>query len=170
MTKRSSVPVPDWNMPRRRGGHTTAVTIGGERFRLTASSQEDGTLGEIAIAWGKHGTATAGLIDAYAVAITAGLEHGVPLADLLRPGLGLRFAPGGHTDDPEIPQVRSAADYFSRRLAIDWMPRAERSALGILTFSERATVAARRGDQELRLHMYSVPVPPPAAVAVALVL
>jgi len=170
MTKGSGVQVPDWNMLRRRGAHTTTVTIDGERFRLTASSREDGTLGEIAITWGKHGTETAGLMDAYAVAITAGLEHGVPLADLLRPGLGLRFAPGGNTDDPEIPQVGSAADYFSRRLAIDWLPRAERAALGILTLSERAAVAARRGDQELRLHMYSVPVPVPPAVAVALVL
>jgi hypothetical protein len=170
MTKESGVQVLDWNMLRRRGGHTTTVTIGGERFRLTASGREDGTLSEIAITWGKHGTGTAGLMDAYAVAITAGLEHGVPLADLLRPGLGLRFAPDGNTDDPEIPQVGSAPDYFSRRLAVDWLPRAERAALGILTLSERAAVASRRGDQELRLHMDSVPVPVPPAVAVALVL
>lgn len=162
--------VPDWNMPRRRGGHTVTVTIGGERFRLTASGRADGTLVEIAIDWGKHGTGTAGLMDAYAIALTSGLEHGVPLADLLRPSLGLRFAPCGNTDDPEIPRVRSAADYFSRRLAIDWLPRAERTALGILTSGERVAVAAPRGRQALGLHTYSVPVSPPAAVAVALVL
>lgn len=173
MAKESDVQVPDWNMPRRRGGHITSVTICGERFRLTASSREDGTLGEIAIDWGKHGTETAGLMDAYAIAITAGLEHGVPLADLLRPGIGLRFAPGGTTDDPEIPRVRSAADYFSRRLAIDWLPRAERAALGILTLSERVAIAAPQvgaDAQVLGLHTYSVPDWAPAPVAAPLAL
>lgn len=128
---------PDWNVPAPRSavswrrGHTTTVTIGGERFRLTASGNEDGTLGEITIGWGKHGSGTAGLMDAYATAITAGLHHGVPLADLLRPGLGLGFAPAGNTDDPEIPRVRSVADYLSRRLAIDWLPWPDRVALGV---------------------------------------
>jgi ribonucleoside-diphosphate reductase alpha chain len=130
------VQVLDRSRPKLRGGHTTTVTIGGERFLLIASGQDDGTLREITIGWGRIGTGAAGLMDAYAAAITAGLEHGVPLADLLRPGLGLRFAPGGSTDDPEIPRVRSVADYFSRRLAIDWLTSDDRAAL----FS-----AARRG-------------------------
>jgi hypothetical protein len=132
------------NMPRRRRGHTTTVTIGAERFSLAATEHGDGTLGEVRIGCGKHGSGIAGLMDAYATAITAGLQHGVPLADLLRPGLGLRFAPGGSTDDPEIPRVRSAADYFSRRLAIDWLPDADRAALGVRTVVERV---ARAVDQ-----------------------
>lgn len=132
------------SMPRRRGGHTTTVTIGGERFSLTATERADGTLGEVLIGWGKHGTGTAGLMDAYAAAISAGLQHGVPLADLLRPGLGLRFAPDGSTDDPEIPRASSAVDYLSRRLAIDWLPHADRAALGVLTIGERVARAASR--------------------------
>jgi hypothetical protein len=112
-------------------GYTAAVTIGGERMRLTASGRDDGTLAEIAVRWGKHGSTAAGLADAYASAVTAGLEHGVPLADLLRSGLGLRFPPGEATDDPEIPRARSAVDYVARRLAIDWLPFAEQAALGI---------------------------------------
>ncbi len=122
---------PDWNTPRRGSGHTTWVTIDGERLRLTASGRGDGTLSGIVVGWGKYGTATAGLMDAYATAITAGIEHGVPLAALLRPGLGLRFAPCGSTDDPDIPRTRSAVDYLSRRLAIDWLPGDERAALDI---------------------------------------
>jgi hypothetical protein len=129
------------NLARRHSGHTTTVTIGGERFGLTASERADGTLGEVRIGWGKHGTGTAGLMDAYATALSAGLEHGVPLADLLRPGLGLRFAPDGSTDDPEIPRARSLVDYISRRLAIDWLPYADRAALGVLTVGERAARA-----------------------------
>jgi ribonucleoside-diphosphate reductase alpha chain len=120
----------------RRRGHTTSATIGGERFRLFATERADGTLSEVCIGYGKHGSSIAGLMDSYATAISAGLQHGVPLADLLRPGLGLCFAPGGSTDDPEIPRARSAVDYFSRRLAIDWLPYADRAALGVLTIGE----------------------------------
>jgi hypothetical protein len=136
------MPEPDQgNMSCRRRGHTTSATIGGERFSLTATERADATLGEVRIGCGKYGSGIAGLMDAYATAISAGLQHGVPLADLLRPGLGLRFAPGGSTDDPEIPRARSAVDYFSRRLAIDWLPDADRAALGVLTISERVARA-----------------------------
>jgi hypothetical protein len=120
-----NVQEPDQRVfPRRRRGHTTTVVIGGERFSLVATERGDGSLGEVRIGCGKHGSDIAGLMDAYATAISAGLQHGVPLADLLRPGLGLCFAPGGSTDDPEIPRVRSMVDYFSRRLAVDWLPDA----------------------------------------------
>jgi ribonucleoside-diphosphate reductase alpha chain len=131
-------------MSGRRRGHTTSATIGGERFSLTVTKRADATLCEVRIGCGKYGSGIAGLMDAYATAISAGLQHGVPLADLLRPGLGLCFAPGGSTDDPEIPRVRSAVDYFSRRLAIDWLPEADRNALGVRTIGERA---ARAVDQ-----------------------
>lgn len=112
-------------------GHTIAVTIGGERFSLTASRGEDGMLGEVSIRWGKHGSSGAGLMDTYAIALSAALQHRVPLPDLLRPGLGVRFAPGGRTDDADIPAVGSVVDYISRRLAIDWLPAPERAALGL---------------------------------------
>jgi ribonucleoside-diphosphate reductase alpha chain len=129
------------NMSCRRRGHTMSATIGGERFSLTATERADGNLCDVRIGCGKYGSDIAGLMDAYATAISAGLQHGVPLADLLRPGLGLCFAPGGSTDDPEIPRARSAVDYFSRRLAIDWLPDADRAALGVLTISERVARA-----------------------------
>ena len=118
-------------MPRRRSGHTTAVAIGPERFYLTANQRDDGSLGEVFVQWGKHGSSGAGLASSYAVALSVGLAHRVPLADLIRPGLGQFFQPNGPTDDPEIPRVLSAVDYIARRLAIDWLPPAERADLGI---------------------------------------
>ena len=130
------------DLPRRRGGHTTAVTIDGERFTLTANESADGSLGEVFIRHGKQGTAGAGLLDSYAIALSAGLRHGVPLADLLRPGLGVSFVPNGHTDDPEIPRARSVVDYVARRLAIDWLPRARRVP-GPPPSSDRAHRGAR---------------------------
>lgn len=124
-------------MPRRRIGHTTAVTIGSERLYLTANQRDDGSLGEVFIHWGKHGTSSAGLVSTYAIALSMGLRHHVPLAELIRPGLDQDFMPNGHTDDPEIPTVRSAVDYVARRLAIDWLPDHDRAALGVLTRTER---------------------------------
>jgi len=131
------VSVVQWKMARRRVGHTTAVTIGAECFHLIANQGDDGSLGEVFIHWGKHGTSSAGLTNAYAVALSMGLRHRVPLPELIRPGLGQDFRPNGRTDDPEIPRVRSAVDYVARRLAIDWLPYADRAALGVFTLSER---------------------------------
>ena len=125
-------------MPRRRSGHTTAVTIGAERFYLTANQSGDGSLGEVFIHWGKHGTSSAGLVSTYAIAFSMGLAHRVPLAELIQPGLDQYFLPNGRTDDPEIPRVWSAVDYIARRLAIDWLPYSERAALGVYTLAERS--------------------------------
>jgi len=113
------VAVVQRHMPHRRSGHTTTFTIGPERFCLTANQGEDGSLGEVFLHWGKHGTSGAGLVNSYAIALSVGLQHHVPLPDLIRLGLDQWFVPHGHTDDPEIPRVRSAVDYIARRLAID---------------------------------------------------
>lgn len=145
------------HMPRRRSGHTTAVTIGAERFYLTANQRDDGSLGEVFIHWGKHGTSSAGLVSTYAIALSMGLQHRVPLAELIRPGLDQHFMPNGRTDDPEIPEVWSAVDYIARRLAIDWLPYRDRAALGVHTLAERilmtsasaASTAARACRQAL---------------------
>jgi len=126
---------------RRRDGLTTTVTIGGEQFILVANQRADRTLGEVLIRSGKHGGSGAGLLDSYATALSVGLAYQVPLADLLRSGLDLHFAPSGHTDDPDIPRVRSVADYLARRLAIDWLPYPERAALGVYTLTERVALA-----------------------------
>jgi len=138
--------------PRHRSGHTITVTIGAERFCLTANQRDDGSLGEVFIHWGKHGSSAAGLVSSYAVVLSLGLQHQVPLADLIRPGLDQFFVPHGHTDDPEIPQVRSAVDYIARRLAIDWLSYDERAGLGVYTLTERVQRASTWiAASELRL-------------------
>ena len=129
-------------MSQRRSGHTTTVTIDTERFWITANQRADGSLGEVFIHWGKHGGSGAGLAQTYAIALSLGLEHQVPLADLVRAGLGQFFVPNGDTDDPDIPRVRSAVDYIARRLAIDWLPYPDRAALGVYTLSERVQRAS----------------------------
>ena len=149
------------HMPRRRTGHTTSVTIGGERFYLTANGREDGTLGEVFIQWGKQGQTPAGLMDLYSIALSVALQHGVPLLDLVHQGLDLYFVPNGHTDDPQIPRARSVVDWAARRLAIDWLPYEVRAAEGIFTVDERVTAA---GDwlaaEAARLPFTQAAVPP----------
>lgn len=124
------------HMPRRRDGHTTAVTIGHERFYLTANAGENGSLGEVFLRWGKQGTTCAGLMEMYGLALSVGLQHGVPLIDLVHQLLDLHFVPFGDTDDPDLPYVRSPFDWLGRRLAIDWLTRSERAAEGIYTADE----------------------------------
>lgn len=153
------------HMPRVRSGHTTAVTIDGARFYLTANGREDGTLGEVFIQWGKQGMTVAGLMDIYAIALSVGLQHGVPLVDLVRPGLGMYFVPTGHTDDPEIPRVRSVVDYFSRRLAIDWLPYAERATLEVFTISELVEQASTEWGVAPEPYLPSVQARPVSPVA-----
>ena len=85
-------------MPRRRAGHTTTVTLGGERFYVTANARDDSTLGEVFIQWGKQGTSSAGLVDIYAIAWSVALQHGVPLVELIRCNLDLYFVPNGCTN------------------------------------------------------------------------
>jgi len=147
-------------LPRRRSGHTITVTIGAERFCLTANQRHDGSLGEVFVHWGKHGTSAAGLVTGYAVALSLGLQHRVPLADLIRPGLDQFFVPNGHTDDPDIPRVRSAVDYIARRLAIDWLPYPERAGLGVYTLTERVQRAStwiEASERHLRRTQTSFP-------------
>ena len=154
-------------MPRRRIGHTTAVTIGSERFYLTANQRDDGGLGEVFIHWGKHGTSSAGLVSTYAIALSMGLRHRVPLPELIRPGLDQEFMPNGHTNDPEIPRVRSAVDYVARRLAIDWLPYPERAALGVFTLAEHVRrlelAAALIQPVALKVNIFSATMRAPSA-------
>jgi len=128
-------------MPRKRVGHTTSVTIGGEQFTLTANGHGDGRLGEVFLTCGKQGHTLTGLTDAYATALSEGLQRGVPLIELVRQGLDMHFVPHGRTDDPDFPRVRSVIDWAARRLAADWLPFEIRAAAGILTLGERMRAA-----------------------------
>ncbi|MBP2707773.1 hypothetical protein JOL79_28735 [Microbispora sp. RL4-1S] len=135
-------------VPRRRQGRTTQVTISGEDITLIATADDDGLLADVAIHWGKHGTATSGLMDMYALAVTIAVRHHVPLTELVAEHRSMYFAPSGATDDPDLPVVRSPIDWVVRRLALDWLPYAERTQLGVLTLQERLGVAQEHLDAE----------------------
>jgi hypothetical protein len=129
-------------MPRVRSGTTTSFQVAGTEFFVTANGQTDGTLGEVFAKFGKEGSTTAGLMDLLSIAISLGLQHGVPIETYVSKFKDIRFEPMGMTDDPEIPDVASVGDYLARRIALDWLPFDTRKALGILTTEEEASLPA----------------------------
>ena len=85
----------------------------------------------------KQGSTLSGVMDAFSIAVSLGLQHGVPLATFVRKYTNMRFEPAGITDDGELRLASSLVDYIFRRLALDYLPYDERIELGIVSTSER---------------------------------
>jgi ribonucleoside-diphosphate reductase alpha chain len=124
-----------------------SFTVGGAEGYLTAGSYPDDGLGEIFVKLGKQGSTLAGVMDAFSMSISVGLQHGIPLEFYVSKFSNLRFEPAGMTDDPDIRIATSVMDYLFRRLALDYLPHDKRSQLGILSADERsAEVEATYGN------------------------
>jgi len=104
---------------------------------MTASTYPDDGVGEVFLKLGKQGSTLAGVMDAFSVAISVGLQYGIPLESYAAKFTNMRFEPAGITDDPDIRMASSVMDYIFRRLALDHLPFEQRSELGILTTAER---------------------------------
>ncbi|HEX2297706.1 MAG TPA: hypothetical protein VHH34_04175 [Pseudonocardiaceae bacterium] len=129
-------------MPRSRHGTTASFEIAGTEFVVIANANEDGSLGEVFTRFGKEGSTTAGLMDLLSIAISLGLQHGVPLQTFVAKFKDQRFEPMGLTDDPDIPNAASVGDYLARRLAHDWLDADARARLDLLTPVEEAALPA----------------------------
>lgn len=133
-------------LPKKRPSQTVSFTVGGAEGYLTAGSYPDDGLGEIFVKLGKQGSTLAGVMDAFSMSISVGLQHGIPLEFYVSKFSNLRFEPAGMTDDPDIRIATSVMDYLFRRLALDYLPYEKRSQLGILSADERsAEVEANYG-------------------------
>ncbi|MFA7264839.1 MAG: vitamin B12-dependent ribonucleotide reductase [Candidatus Nanopelagicales bacterium] len=125
-------------LPARRNGLTTSFEVGGASGYLTSSDTEDGQLGEIFLKLGKQGSTLAGVMDAFSIAVSIGLQYGIPLESFVDKFTGMQFEPRGMTSDPDIRLSSSVLDYVFKRLAVDYLSRDQREALGVLSMSERA--------------------------------
>lgn len=125
-------------LPKRRPSQTTSFAVGGAEGYLTASAYDDGQLGEIFLKFGKQGSTLAGVMDAFSIAVSIGLQYGVPLETYVEKFTNLRFEPAGMTDDPDVRMAQSIMDYVFRRLALDHLDFDTRSFMGIHTAAERA--------------------------------
>ena len=134
-------------LPKKRPGETVSFSVAGAEGYLTASSYPDDGLGEVFLKMSKQGSTLAGVMDAFSIAISIGLQYGVPLETWVSKFTNMRFEPAGMTDDPDIRMVTSVMDYIFRRLALDFLPYERRAELGIFTAEERA--AQLRADAGL---------------------
>ncbi|MDQ1742924.1 MAG: ribonucleoside-diphosphate reductase alpha chain, partial [Pseudonocardiales bacterium] len=125
-------------LPKKRPSETVSFTVGGAEGYLTASSYPDDGLGEVFLKMSKQGSTLAGVMDAFSVAISIGLQYGVPLETFVTKFTNMRFEPAGMTDDSDIRMAASVMDYIFRRLALDFLPQERRAELGIFTAEERA--------------------------------
>ena len=124
-------------LPKSRISRTTSFTVGGAEGYMTSGAHDDGELGEIFLKLGKQGSTLAGVMDAFSIAVSIGLQYGVPLETYVSKFTNLRFEPAGLTDDPDVRMSQSLMDYVFRRLALDYLPFEARQAMGIFSAEER---------------------------------
>jgi ribonucleoside-diphosphate reductase alpha chain len=124
-------------LPRSRRSRTFEFRVADCKGFVTVGEYADGRPGELFIRVSKQGSTLAGIMDAFAIAISHGLQYGVPLRAFVEPFTNMRFEPAGITDDPDIRFASSIMDYLFRRLALDYLSPEERAELNILSVGER---------------------------------
>ncbi|MCY1057141.1 vitamin B12-dependent ribonucleotide reductase [Nannocystis sp. SCPEA4] len=113
-------------MPDRRGGYTQKATIGGHKVYIHTGEYQDGTLGEIFIGMHKEGAAFRSLMNCFAIAISLGLQYGVPLEEYVDAFVFSRFEPAGPVvGNSRIKMSTSIIDYIFRELAVTYLDRNE---------------------------------------------
>lgn len=111
-------------LPDRRAGYTQKSRIGNHKIYLRTGEYEDGTLGEIFLDMHKEGAAFRSMTNCFAIAISLGLQHGVPLEEYVDAFLFTRFEPNGIVQgNPHIKMTTSIIDYIFRELAITYLGR-----------------------------------------------
>src|SRR4051812_21541207 len=138
-------------MPKERQSITHKFSVGGHEGYITAGKYEDGTVGEIFLTdVGKEGSTIKGMMNAFATAMSIGLQYGVPLETFVEKFAYMRFEPEGYTGNPEVPFAKSMPDYIVRWMAARFCSTDVHEQMGILTPEVRARKAAQealmRGD------------------------
>ena len=111
-------------LPKRRHGFTQEARIGGHKVFLRTGEYEDGTVGEVFIDMHKEGAAFRSIMNCFAIAVSMGLQYGVPLEDLVDQFTFTRFEPQGRVDGHEnIRACTSVVDYVFRVLGIEYCSR-----------------------------------------------
>jgi len=135
-------------LPSVRPSTTRSYQVGDAEGYITAGSYPDDGLGEIFLKTSKQGSTLSGVMDAFAIAVSIGLQYGVPLESFVSKFINMKFEPSGMTNDADIRFATSLVDYVFRRLALDYLPIEQREALGIRSIDERkATVAAEAAEK-----------------------
>ncbi|MEE2883118.1 MAG: vitamin B12-dependent ribonucleotide reductase [Planctomycetota bacterium] len=111
-------------LPHRRGGYTQKAIVGGHKVYLRTGEYEDGSIGEIFLDMHKEGAAFRSLMNNFAICVSLGLQHGVPLEEFVEAFTFTRFEPNGIVQgNRTIKMATSVIDYIFRELAINYLGR-----------------------------------------------
>jgi ribonucleoside-diphosphate reductase alpha chain len=113
-------------LPKKRKGFTQEARVGGQKIYLRTGEYEDGELGEVFIDMAKEGAALRSLMNCFAISLSLGLQHGVPLAEYVNAFTFMRFEPQGRVQDhPNIKFSTSVVDYVFRVLGMEYLGRTD---------------------------------------------
>jgi ribonucleoside-diphosphate reductase alpha chain len=128
-------------LPSSRPARTVSFSVGEAEGYITAGEYPDDGIGEIFLKVSKQGSTLSGVMDAFAIAVSLGLQYGVPLEAFVSKFVNMRFEPSGITKDPDIRFGSSLVDYVFRKLALEYLPADKRAGLGIQSIDERKEYA-----------------------------
>ena len=151
---------PRFLLPARRDGYTQEARIGGHKVYLRTGEYEDGTLGEVFIDLAKEGATLRGILSCFAIAVSKGLQYGVPLEEFVDTFTFQTFEPRGMVEGhPNIKMANSIVDYVFRALGVEYL-QARRPGPGPAEPRRRAPRAAkghgRRGRRPARAERSAV--------------
>ena len=112
-------------LPAKRRGFTQKAKINGQALFLRTGEYNDGTLGEIFIDMAKEGATMRSMLNCFAIAISIGLQYGVPLEEYVEKFVFTRFEPAGMVDHPNIKTTTSIIDFMFRSLAYEYLGRTD---------------------------------------------
>jgi len=117
---------PRFRLPARRDGYTQEARVGGHKVFLRTGEYDDGTLGELFIDLAKEGATLRGILSCFAIAVSKGLQYGVPLEEFVDTFTFQTFEPRGMVEDhPNIKMSNSIIDYVFRALGVEYLSRDE---------------------------------------------
>ena len=131
-------------LPAVRPAKTISFSVGESEGYITAGEYPDDGIGEIFLKVSKQGSTLAGLMDAFSIAVSVGLQYGMPLANYVQKFVNMRFEPSGITNDKDIRFASSLMDYIFRRFSGDRVPAAG-AARGARDQVHRGTQGRDRG-------------------------
>ncbi|HXO77302.1 MAG TPA: hypothetical protein VN824_18745, partial [Puia sp.] len=112
-------------LPAKRRGFTQKAKINGQAIFLRTGEYSDGTVGEIFIDMAKEGATMRSMLNCFAIAISIGLQYGVPLEEFVEKFVFTRFEPSGMVDHPNIKSTTSIVDFIFRSLAYEYLDRTD---------------------------------------------
>ena len=141
-----------FSMPDRRKGYIQKATIGDHKVYLHTGEYEDGKIGEIFIDTSKEGELVKALMNNFAIAISLGLQYGVPLDEFISAFVGTKFEPSGKVyGNDRILSASSILDYIFRELAISYQNREDLAHTPSIANNENSSLDEKNPDEQNQL-------------------